>query len=389
MSRLKYLLLLFALAAQVPLASATVTYVVGTCKPSFPLSSIFTHINDALKATPPPNVVEVCPGTYAEQVVISRPVTIEGISDGSSSGATITVPSGGLASTASDDLGDGFLLAPQVWVDNVSGEVNLTNFTVVVTYNSVFDIGVFYQNSPGTMNHLTIQNPSANGLGFGVWLEGGSANPSVTLENSNLQGLLVGIFAETNSSTSELTATIKGNYMSPAPSSTFGSTIGISLGSDLENAAPGATADMSGNLITGGDIGIAITGAEGSASKNTIVGAQAFGIADGVIGPNGLFANSVAVTSNTIYNIGPNGGDLPGGEGMILFTSSVPPVTGNTIVAAGIGIDLECTAGNNVHSNTILGTGDGLLNVPSGALTTNTYYNVGTLRSSNIVGGCR
>jgi len=36
---------------------------------------------------------------------------------------------------------------------------------------------------------------------------------------------------------------------------------------------------------------------------------------------------------------------------------------------------------NDAHSNTILGTANGLINLPSGVDSTNTYYNVGMIRS--------
>src|ERR1700728_4540668 len=96
---------------------ATVTYVVGSCKPNFPPSSTFQHINDAVNATPAPNVVEVCPGTYAEVVGIYKPMTVEGVSAGNADQAIITVPSGGLFIDAGDDLGD--FLAAQIVVQNV------------------------------------------------------------------------------------------------------------------------------------------------------------------------------------------------------------------------------------------------------------------------------
>jgi hypothetical protein len=57
MSRIKSLLFLLAPAAQVPLASATVTHQVGGFLPKLPGS---TTIMGALNATPSLNVVEVC-----------------------------------------------------------------------------------------------------------------------------------------------------------------------------------------------------------------------------------------------------------------------------------------------------------------------------------------
>ena len=382
MSRLKPLLFVLVLAAQAPLASATVTYVVGTCKPTFPLSSIFMHIQNALDATPAPNVVEVCPGTYPEQVVISRPVTIEGISDGTSTGATITVPPGGLAINTGDDFGD--FIAAQVWVDNVAGEVNLANITVEGLGSNVgigsYIVGVFYQNSPGTVNHVMIQDqvgsdPSVSLQGVGVWLEGGSNKPSVTVENSAFVEFdNTGIRAETNSSASELTATISKNTANGTPTN---AAAGIA-------SVEGVTASISGNFVTGSSIGI-YADSEGSISKNTIVGIAPAG-GTGIYIPSGgvtvtsnsiltettgidIEADGVTVTSNSIY-----GGDVENTIG-IRVHSSVAPVTDNIIVQTVFGLDFACTALKNVHSNTLEGAG--VIRVPSGAVVTaNTYYDV-------------
>lgn len=198
MSRIKSLLFLLVLAAQVPLASAAVTYAVGSCKPGL---SSFPTIMRALEAIPAPNVVQVCPGTYAEQVVITNPVTLEGISaSNSATGPTITAPTGGLVANAADDFGAA--LAVQIWIENAPGEVNLTNLTVDGINNNVgneapYNVGVFYQNSPGTANRLFVVNQSGNLRGYGIWLEGGSANPSVTVENSLVANFdWVGIYAK-------------------------------------------------------------------------------------------------------------------------------------------------------------------------------------------------
>jgi len=362
MSRIRSLLLVLALAAQVPLASATVTYVVGTCQ-----KTLYTSIQAALDATPSPNLIKVCPGTYNEQIVITKPVTLEGISNGTSSGATIAVPSGGLVANATDSYGSS--VAAQVLVSNVSGEVNLSNLTVDGTGNNgpaAFVVGVFYQNSPGTVNHLTVQNQTTPGdSGVGVWLDGGSANPSVTVENSNVQGFNnAGIIAQTNSTTSELTAAIDGNYLASSASlANFANGIAIGLG---------GTISASGNLIAPG-LGTGIYSFEGSVSKNTVLGMEFYGI----------LTEFASVTSNTIFN---TTSALTGAPKSLFIGSSTAPVTGNTIVQSAVfnAIDFNCVAGNNVHSNTIMGAGRGLINVPTSAVTANTYYNVGTIRS----GGC-
>ena len=57
-------------------------------------------------------MVEVCPATYAEQIGIFKPVTLEGISSGNLDQVMITVPSGGLIIDGGDDFGD-FVAAPE------------------------------------------------------------------------------------------------------------------------------------------------------------------------------------------------------------------------------------------------------------------------------------
>lgn len=363
MTRTKTLLFALALAVQVPLASAKITYAVGSCEPKL---TSFTTISAALAATPVPSVVEVCPGTYNEQFAITIPVTLEGVSDGTSTGATIALPPGGLDINQYDDFGDA--MAAQVLVVSAGGEVNLTNLTVDGTGNNAYGapiIGVFYKNSSGTINHLNFLNQWDNAIGSAIWLEGGSSNPSVTVENNTMLGFEnVGIRAETNSTTSELTATIKGNGLNGtyATCECEGAQYGIDFG-------PGTTATVSGNFITDTFYGIYAASA-GTASKNILV-STTFAI--------DVQTDDASVTSNTIY-------DALGDGGIGIFAhSAVSPITGNSIVAQVTGIEFDCVAGSNVHSNTIVNETKGLNDVPTGVVTTNTFYGVSAIRS---VGGC-
>jgi hypothetical protein len=357
MSPIKSLLFVLALAAQVPLASATVTYAVGTCQPKL---TSFTTIMGALGATPSPNVVKVCPGTYPEQVIITYAVTLEGVSAGNSDQVVIAVPPGGLTGF-NDGLDD--LLSAQVSVIQPLGEVNLINLTVDGTGNTVaspnFMVGVLYFNAPGAVNHLNIVNQNGNGRGTGVWLAGGNFNPSVTVEDSNLQNFdFVGITVKTDP---QLNMTIKGNNLA----SSFTNSDGINLAFGIQ-----LTASISDNLITAGYEGVSINDGQGSVSNNKIVGTP--------VGID-LETDTVSVTSNTIYN-------TLGEYGIgIIANSSVAPVTGNTVAQSPIGIYFDCNAGTNVHSNTILDAAIALYGVPSGAIGINTYYNVGGAING---GGC-
>jgi hypothetical protein len=371
MLRIKSLLLLSVLVfvTRLPLTAATVTYGVGACG-QVGLTSFLT-ISGALAATPAPSVIKVCPGTYPEQVVITIPVTIEGVLIDGAGLASITVPPGGLRSNATDEFGDPVFA--QVWVDNVTGPVNISNIAVSASDNGVGDsgendstiAGVFYENTSGTLNNLEARFQEGNGSGVGIWVEGGSANPTVTVENSNTHDFdQSGIFADGGTDT--LTAKIENN-----------SIIGVSVGNAGSLCIVGQVfLTASGNFInspTGIFIGsgqgfLDTTGTPtGSVSNNTVTG-----------GANGIVvgqSSELSVTSNKIYYIS--------GPGIQLFS----PVTvqHNLISQATNGIDFGCTVDNNVSLNTLTAIhSDGLIHVPTSVTSTNAYFNVPTIRS----GGC-
>jgi parallel beta-helix repeat protein len=351
--------LFLIVATQQLVASTGTTYVVGNCKP---LLRSFALIQDALNATPPPTVVQVCPGTYPEQVQITQPVTLQGISSGNSAQAIISA-SGGLTQTTTDDFG--LTIAYQVWVNNVSGSVNINNITIdgsgngvsqCVNYPYTYVVGIFYQNSSGIVNGITARNQTSGGFcGFGVDLEGGSSNPSVTIENSSIHDFNgEGVLAETNSGSPELTATIRANDLLALPSA------GISL--DIDQ---GVTATVTGNFISGSYEGIAACcGATSSISGNTITNTSVGVAAE---------TDQTSVISNKIYNSST--------EGIVISSTSSPTVKGNTISNTPTGIEFLCNADPNVFSNAINDVSTGVDSVPPGTLTTNTYKNAATIRS--------
>jgi hypothetical protein len=361
--RIVTLLLVAALSfAPTTLSASTITYAVGTCRPTL---RSFASITAALAATPVANVVVVCPGTYQEQVEISHTVTLQGVSNGDSGQAIIAPPPGGLVTNAITDFG--VPLDVQLWVNNTSGPVNISDITVDASGNGVsnntFVVGIFYHNSPGTVNRVTTRNQSGNTLGEGILTEGGSSRPMVTIENSSVHNYdFAGIVAETNSATPELSAVIKGNEVTTSQPS---AEIGIDI-------VTGTTLTVASNVVVhAGTFGIqAFTGSAGSISANTVVnGVGAYG------GPAiGIYAlaEGVSVTSNQIFG---------GAQGVQLGTSSVAAVQNNSITHSEIGIEFNCVADPNVHSNVITDAGTGVDQVPSAISTSNTYFNVGTVHS--------
>jgi hypothetical protein len=348
------------LAAGAPLASAKVTNYVGGCAGS----PNFSTITAALATTPAPNVVEVCPGTYAEQVVITNPVTLEGIFTSNADQVVITVPSSGLRVTTPCAT-EG---AAQVCAAAPTGTVNITNITVDGT-GGVEPVGIAYNDASGTVNYVQTRNQGSNGAGMSL----SGATNTVTVENSNVYNFATfGIFAIDGSGTgSEFTVKLEGNTLTP--SSTADNAIWVSEGKSVT---------ISGNLINGpsalscvsgsGCGGIAVyTPVAGSITKNKVFGVGGSGGSGIYVGAG---VGTISVTSNTVFDVA--------GDGIQINQAGVP-VTGNTLMQMTNGINLECNVDSSVTGNTMTAVHDvGLANIATSTVPVNYYYDAPTLYST-------
>src|ERR1700694_4654026 len=172
--------LVLFLVAQ-PLIAVTTTYYVGTCR-----IGAYGSISAAVAAVPPNSIVDVCPGTYSEQVVISQPLTLQGIFDSNSSQAVITMPSAGLITTSSSYFGT---ISAQVQV--TAGPVKINNITVDGTAANCpggFYVGVFCSSgSSGNVNEVETRNQTCNNNGLGILAENtAGAAQSVTIGNNDV-----------------------------------------------------------------------------------------------------------------------------------------------------------------------------------------------------------
>jgi hypothetical protein len=362
------LLFLLALAAQVPLASATVTNYVGSCA-----SGSYATISAALATTPAPNFVYVCPGTYPEQVVITKPVTLEGIYTSNSGQAFITVPSGGLT-------GDNPCYPELGYVEvcvSSPGTVNITNITVDGAGWSTEPVGIAYYNGGGgTMNHIETRFQEGDGLGVGIFAFG--ASDTVTVENSNLHSFdFTGILTSASSAMKIENNTLDPDSNAETAITAFNGDSTIISGNVINGPSAPAGCDPSHGYFFGGIL--AGPPPAGSITNNTVAGVGGGYPGIVILGP-GDVSTTMSVTSNAIFNI-------TGGDGIQLdtFDGAVPPLTikNNVITQAQNGVNFECTLDNNVSSNTITAiTGYGVANVASGENSPNTYYNVPTLYST-------
>ena len=106
--RLLFVMVALAACFAVPVAHAS-TVGVGTCPQSL---ITFTTIQAAINAVPAGSVIKVCPGSYPEQLLIAKKLTIEGIASSGQDAAVITPPAGGVQVNTSDARGAS---APWSW----------------------------------------------------------------------------------------------------------------------------------------------------------------------------------------------------------------------------------------------------------------------------------
>src|SRR5690242_3552033 len=110
---------LFVLVCSAYQLAASTQYV-GTCgTPNSPT------ISAAISAVPPNSTIRICPNSYFEQVIISKSLTLQGVSYHNSNAAMMGFPAS--PSLAMSALG-GDTLLPMIWV--TSGPVTIQDIFV-------------------------------------------------------------------------------------------------------------------------------------------------------------------------------------------------------------------------------------------------------------------
>jgi len=383
--------LLTALVATSSVCSWALPLVVSNIStPCIASGTVYKTIQAAVSAAGSGDTIDVCPGTYPEQVLITIPLTLVGVRGQNADNPTITVPSGGVvANTMVSPRGTPYPSAAQLLIQNATG-VTVENLSVDGSNSGLADcntgiVGIYYQNASGTVNSVTVQNQvgfTNCGRGLGVYVETDGASSTVTIENSNVRftsGLNIG-------------ATQTGTTVMITGNSVVGSTVSLDNGVYLARGALGAVSNNSViNFINPGDIlgdnkdgacGIQIT----KASNLTITG--------NIVANTNCAISMTQGTSNTITNnrllstVNNDGVYVCGNKNL---------VRGNIIIGsdnAGVRIDKSaanfCTGfghSNRITQNVINGACVGILE-PNGTvgniIAPNTFSNVGTLKSAKI-----
>ncbi len=303
LSRVGLVVLMFAAT----FASAS-TFAVGGCKPDLPsYVTISAAVADPATAG---STIFVCAGTYNEQVLITQPLTLEGVAVGGNSAAVVMPPSGTMQTLVADDIGT---ITYQIAVVNPGGPVNLKNLVVDGTGTGTpigVLTGIYYQDASGSMTTVVTRNQRYLGFGTGIIAASGqvvSAAQTIAITSSvliNFDGNGIHTVAG-----SPLALTIKSNTIDGNGPYTFGL--------DLENSNTGTVAS---NIINATQA-IWLGAGNVTASSNTIWGEV------------NLDSGSNTITNNHIDAL-----PAINRQGISLNGGGTNVVESNTVVNAGTAI---------------------------------------------------
>jgi hypothetical protein len=381
--------LAFGLSASVfatSLSASPTTVTVGTCLGASP----YATISAAVTAVAAGSTINVCPGAYPEQILITKSLTLTGIPSGQSQNPVVQAPAGGLV-TNSAKLRNGLAQAVQILVVKAAN-VNINNIAVDGTNSGITGcapdlVGIKYQFSSGTLNHVVAKNQALtatlNGCqsGEGIIAESistMSGSSTVVVTNSSVRGYQKnGIVAD--GSNTKVTAQF--NFVTGQGPTTGAAENGIEFIS-------GAGGLIAGNVVldniyspaTVGASGILIYAAPGVSISNNSIGDSQLPIAtvtdSSLPNPGNLTgsADKTNIVSNVISNTPFDGIDA---------CSNSNTISLNLIVnALESGIHLDSTCGGTGKSNTVAGNSinDACAGVLQGAtpnsIGLNTTFNV-------------
>jgi len=378
-------------------AVASQTHLVSTNQTICPTAQ-YTSIQAAIDASLPGDVINVCPGVYDEQIVISKPVTVKGV----------TVNSLGIAllqPTVLTSTGGGSDIAV-VSVLNTDG-VHLLNIGVDASKNNVSECAptlsaVHFLNSSGEIRNDAITgakltSPGActtlSGNGYGVLLEStGAGSYWVLVQGNSIHDYSKeGVRAIGNG----ITATVTGNVITGlGPAGGYFFQFGVFI-------RDGAVGLIKGNQIAEGDCGtLNLNDCFNARSEGVVLRAVGDGsvVDHNVISraQSGIFinnANKVRITNNLIGEISAlDGIDAQGMSNSLLRNNSIVGVTPLANQNCGI-VEFPGTgsAGGTEQNNLILSTvvNDafcGVVYVPTTTVVSGRYSNVQYTRFRSDLG---
>jgi parallel beta-helix repeat protein len=322
-SLLSVLILLTCFAGQAAGASVVV---VGNCR-TLPK---YATIQVAVNSVPAGSTIYVCPGTYPEQVVINKQLTLTGYQSGQAGAAVVVPPAGGLVQNGADIFGNP--VAAQIFVEGATGNVTIKDLTVDGTGNNLAGCGgptlegIYFQNSPGTISYNVVRNQfQTDFVDYGGCQNGLAINVESMLPIPPL-------------------VTVSANSVRAYQKNGITAT-----GAATGPGATGPNVTISGNYIVG--LGATAMNWPGGAAENGIqVGFGASGkITTNTVNDNIWFADTSSQPGNAA-------------SGILIYASTGVTITGNSVGSAQFGIttDTDPTYGPADHtiiqSNKVMGT---------------------------------
>ena len=324
-----FLLLVVSAVSTFYALAATVVVGPGTCRPTLPH---FATIQAAVNASASGGTVLVCPGNYPEQVVISTPLTLQGITNADSSAAVLVVPAGGLLANGMSSLFGPMQV--QLLIQNTSGVV-VSGLTIdgsgtgdfcsdTMAGVEIFDAG---QNlHPITVSNLAVRN----GCGIGIL----SDTSAATIRSNAVHGT-GGENIYTYAGVNKILSNILTGTM-------------VVQGVDSFKTSGSM---VSGNSLPGGVMLLSIGGV--TVSQNTLQSEIFLNESS-----NNVVTNNVAILP-------------PGGRGIELFSTCIiicddsgtlnNTVTGNHISGGAVGIIWFVASGNIIRNNVLTNVKSGVV----------------------------
>ncbi len=277
------------------------TVQVGTCKTNLPN---YATIQTAISAVPSGATIDICPGTYSEQLTVNAPVNLVGIANGTNQSVVLNVP-GSFLQNGTGPVSN-FPIYAQILVQD-AGPVNITGIAVdgstSVCPNGA-SAGIVYLSaaspSSGKISNSVVRNVGnacQGSQGAGIYSENGSGfASSLTIQGNSVHSINgVGIMLGPN-----MGGTITSNVISQA-----------SNGLNFQNAGP--TVKATGNIIVQTQTGISLNSATGViAQNNQIINTSNTGISlnDNTGGNNNVTKNTVNETNCGISTSHANSTDV-------------------------------------------------------------------------------
>ncbi len=271
---------------------------------------VSSTIQGAIDAAEDGDTISIVAGTYDEQLIITKSLTLEGIGD-----TTIVQPSQTTANsfTLFDRFSGGALNTAGIIVTNAASGTQITVKNMKVdgslvssTPSTARFIGILYRDAGGLIDSMTVEGINING-GNGMYLSGYGSSVNVEVRNSVVSGYLKNGITANN---------------------------------------PGMIANIHDNIITG-------VGPTPSIAQNGIqIGFGAVGTITNNIVIENVWTGTYGGTNDPSTDP-----DADGATGILLYMSGSDTIeiSDNTLTGNQFGIWTVAATDVNIHDNTIMG----------------------------------